>query len=643
MAKKTKKPKLTPMDEIDRRFKEAIDPDHLDRLYAYKLAMNGHGDEALNVLKNGTGYWSQADEVPEYPPIIPPAEAQGLQNHALVSSRINVQAIVYADPVFEFVTRWPIVRKVNEAWVRYKWERLNWANKNYQVGMEVEGCATGYVEHGIDDDNGSNFEFRSSHDVFPDPNYADPNDGRYFFRRARLSIDQALEKYEGIRTPTGSVTKQDIEAMVVDLEASGTRNLLDSATRGLDVYRAIVYEWMYVDKTTLVLVIGSMTGTRLVFHFDPATYELKHGGPGETPYSEMPFSVWVDSFTPGAAHPTSKMETTWRISAELNKLEMATRATIRRSVPLNLISTFGLDPDSMKSLKAVQAGEEDFLDNVADVVLMNVADVSKAMARVSGGEVSQSTMFLHGLLKNELNAASGVMDSQRGQALPGEKTAFEVRELFASQGVQSRHTQRQYASFVKDVVRKQRLLAARFESNPSGVYLEDEGYFSFELFNRETFLSQDLQMIVTEEALRYKPRDQKILERMEIFTVYDMVMVEAGIFDPLKIAKDVNRVLGRTNPAEFFTDELLQAVGGAPVGGADSQPGVQGSSDTQALIAAVAEAVQASGGTGGAPQGGGGQPAAPAPSGGQGAPAEGGPDFMAAIAALGSEDVTEVA
>lgn len=624
-----KKRKPTEVDEIKRRFREAVDPDWLDQMYAYKLGMNGRIKEAVEVMKSGYGLWGGREEIPDYEPILPTVEGIGTMNHALVSSRINIQAIVYADPVFEFMTRWPIVRKVNEAWVRYKWEEQNWANKNYLVGMEVEACGVGYIEHGINDEMSSDYEFRSVHDILPDPHQTSPQDARYYFRRARVPIDEAIEKYASVRTATGTVGKERVQALKGRMQARGTRNLIDSHLRATDVEIEFVYEWLYVDRHTLCLFLGSVTGDGEVFYLDPKNWEVKHGNSGKTPYSKMPFSVWVDSFTPGSVHPSSKMETTWKLTAQLNEIEEAMRITIRRSVPLNLISTFGLTPESLRKLQKVQDGE-DFLQSINDVVLLNVQDVKKTIHREAGGEVTQTTIFLHGLLKNEINAATGVMDSQRGQPLPGEKTAFEVRELFASQGVQSRHTQRQYASFIKDGIKKQRIIAARFESFPKQLYLEDEGIFSFEVFSREEFLSQDIQLRISDDALTYKSRDQKIAERIEIFKAVDMVFLEMGIFDPVKIAKDINRVLGRTNPTEFFVDALLQATTTAQAGPTETAPGTQSQDGQDALVAAIGQALSAQQGAGGATGSASAAPARPVPAAGE-------IDFAPALEALAAE------
>ena len=155
----------------------------------------------------------------------------------------------------------------------------------------------------------------------------------------------------------------------------------------------------------------------------------------------------MDSWSPGVRRPVGKSETTWRTAAMLSILETHVREIIQRGVPFTVMSSLGLNRQQIDKLTSARGPKD-----IAQILLTDDIDAAKSAHRMGGGDIPQSVLYAMSHYREQLNAATGVMDSQRGQPLPGEKTALEVRTLYASQGVQARHTRKQYAKFLKSLV-----------------------------------------------------------------------------------------------------------------------------------------------------------------------------------------------
>jgi hypothetical protein len=116
----------------------------------------------------GSKTWSDDPDLPEYPEIETPFGEDGTQNFAQVSSRINIQSVVYADPDFQFRCDVPLVKQVNKEWTRQRWEEGEWGDKFYEVGMEVEGTGIGCIELGMNEFALTDIAFRDTGDVMFD-------------------------------------------------------------------------------------------------------------------------------------------------------------------------------------------------------------------------------------------------------------------------------------------------------------------------------------------------------------------------------------------------------------------------------------------------------------------------------------------
>lgn len=551
--------KLTTIKEIRTRAKASRRESYYRKLYLLKRFMAGDYNGAVTAMTDwlaGSKTWSDDPDLPEYPEIETPFGEDGTQNFAQVSSRINIQSVVYADPDFQFRCDVPLVKQVNKEWTRQRWEEGEWGDKFYEVGMEVEGTGIGCVEMGMNEFALTDIAFRDTGDIMFDWLYRSPSDWRYVFRRDRLDKATFLNRYA-----SAGVTEDEFDKL------ARVRNQMSS----LDAEEPVVREWVYYDRDTHVVFLGQIGCAGIVLKLGPNGYvrcgdngyvddsgyayeatELEAGGPN--PYGVIPFAFWIDSWSPGVKMPMGKMETTWRIASMLIKTQKIKKRIIERALPLTVISTYGLTPKQIKHLRDTRGD----MEAIGELIPMDMANVTGMIARVPPGEVPLSILQVEADLKNELNAATGVMDAQRGAIQGGEKaTATGERLLYSAQGVQAQHTRKRFAHFLRVLVQKARWIGAAYETGDSVLYL-DEGPMDLSRYNRRAFLSYQMAVHVDDSSLQYKTDEMKINERIAQFNAIDLVGIKLGVLDPVKVFRDLYKRMGMRDPDMFMKEGVTQ-------------------------------------------------------------------------------------
>src|SRR3990167_8736831 len=190
------------LELIRRQALEARDDTYYDKLYALKLFIAGDMLSVREMLRGTANSYATDRDLGDYPDVDPPLGEQGVQNHSLVSSRINVQATVYGDPEFHFVVDDPLANEVNQHYLRHLWEMQDWGSVFLEIGMDVEAVGIGFAEIGASDGTVV-MQRRDPMDMLWDPYNRSPGQWEWFFSRQRLSISEAMEKY--------GLTKEDAE------------------------------------------------------------------------------------------------------------------------------------------------------------------------------------------------------------------------------------------------------------------------------------------------------------------------------------------------------------------------------------------------------------------------------------------------
>lgn len=528
---------MNDIEKIKGRARRWRDNDYYDKCYLLALAMSGQFDALKPDRAHSESSFRHAmDDLGDYPAICPAIHQLGLQNHTLVNSRINVQGIVHIDPQFTWNTDDPIAKQYLDALVVAWWEEGNWPDQFYQTGMEVETFGNSAVEFGISQGRLTCLH-RSVMDTLWDRSYRSPIEWRGLFNRVRLDIDDALETYADAMGGEDEVRRLAVAAPLPESAVAGR-----AATRAQDEERLVVHEWTYWDPDHTCIFLGGIAKGHTFYRNGSEVVKVEEAGPN--PYGIIPYAWWIDSWSPGMARPSGKTETTLRIARMLNEIENYCVQIIRRGIPLVGVNTDKLDPASIELIRNAKGSED-----IAKVLfLTGSGDMSQLFQRLDTLELADAVIYFRNVLKEELNAATGVMDMQRGQALGGErKTRFEVATLRDSQGVQARHLRERYGRFLERCVGVARVVALKGETVDRTLYLED-GTLETTDFPPDPYLAAPIYVRADPETMYYKSDEEKRNEAIAEFQAVDMPAIELGVADPYRTFQRLYRRMGRKDP-----------------------------------------------------------------------------------------------
>jgi hypothetical protein len=532
------------LGSVLRQMRESRDREWYDMLYSLCLFLAGDyaaQSRFYRELSSGVVWTERSEyEIPWYPEIMPGLGETGLQNHGLVNSRINVQGINLA-PALEFLHEDPVIRELAAAHIADLWESQDWSQEFYQAGMEVEAFGIGGAEGGVTDGL-PNWRFVSVLNTMMDRSKRSPRDWKWVASRKFLTPEEALELY------ADALDEKDVEDCTV-LFSPYSRE--QSAGRA---EAATVPEWTWRSAEGMIVFLGRVADSEdqcraLVFGDDGRYRRFPLDGNlgreiGPNPYGFVNHAFWVDSWAPGKLRPTGKSETTVRLAAMLNEVEKFIVETARNGVPITAVDGSRLT----RSLKT-ELQEAKGVDGISKLVVTSGGSIRDILTRTPPMDLAQSWLYLRAMLKEEINAATGVQDMQRGQALSGERrTKFEIESLNDAAGVQARHLKASFARFVEDVVRKTRAMSAQFEDKPRKLFLETQGTVDLSVFPIRKFSAMDLPFSVNQNALAYKSADARKDDMiLELQTVH-MPFIQMGVMDPRKSMARVLREFGVKDP-----------------------------------------------------------------------------------------------
>lgn len=549
----------------------ARDDEYYFKVHLLNLFMAGEY-ESLKSYKKG-GYFSSPrssdQDLPDYPYINPAFMDDGLVNHTQISSRINVQSVVYADPEVEFVTKLGNVKAVLLSWLQKRWRQGDWENKFYEIGMDVETCGYGYGALGINWQGLYDVERIAPGDVMRDHLRRSPAEWRYVFIRRRLDVEEAVDKYKD------AVDANRIRNCATSLQLADSLGFGTRRGKNSEPTVRIVYEWSYWSRRGHCVFLGGIQSgivLSLELSDDMMSYTYKEGPVGINPFDEIPLAVWTDSYIGASRQSIGKAESTMPIAQMLNNMEVCARESIKRGMPMNVVSSVGMKPSIIKALEENQDYEE-----LGKLIITDNDDASRAFHRVPPIEIKPSFFNIRAQLKQELNGATGVMDSQRGQIKPGERTAYEFRRTEASGGVQARHMRHQYAKFMAQVVEKGRKIAALYESVYEILVLPEGDEVDTSTIDMSMVLAHPVELRIHEESLNYRSEDEKMQARLALFNGFESVLLQSPmpLLNVAEIVQDVYRHFGMRDPGKFLNPAVLQ--GGTPpgmMGGVPPQPGM---------------------------------------------------------------------
>lgn len=526
-------PQLT-LQEIRERALEAYDPDRMDHLYNLQLRAVG--------FRHASGYamLRHGDEPPVYPDIPTAKMAAGTQNHLFQDARISAMVTTSMVPDWVFEHPHPELREFNRGFLSAAWAEGNWANKCLAQGIDVAVVGFACAFLGINEYGGIDFERSNPTDILPDPHHADPNEWDHAFIRERLPRHVAKRMF--------GLDEKEVERYSQEVEVYGG---VGRRTRRI----RIVPVWHYYDEATHAVMVGGIHDG-IAFALDDqgkyrrlterrAILAQSKTLTGPNPYGILPVAGWTEIFLGGCRYPVSKFEYQEPIARFIEHIEQAVTNTVVHGKPVNLLSTIGLDKETIAAIKsAKELGETGKL-----LLITALEDITSHFHRIPAAQIPADWLRAREMMMSELNTATGTNDFMRGQMAPGERTAYEMRLFAESSGAQANHTRRQFAAYLTQLGQKARLIASMYDSKPRIVPMTDGG-FDTRLFPVRPLLSEPMVLTVPEESLRFQNTEGKRELRKREFVEIDLPLIQVGAVDPIRAGYALYRDLGYADPAE---------------------------------------------------------------------------------------------
>lgn len=525
---------------------EARDDTFYKKLFQLQLVMSGMTQTLDQLEQGGWVSGEGGDDLPYYPDIDPDLGPEGVQNHLLVNSRINIQSVVYSNPKVVASSTIPLIRDVIDAWIHDIWDETDFQYKAYEVGLDCETMGMGFVEIGTKD-GGIDFQTFSPLDALWDRKNKHAADWRFFIIRRWLSIDEAYAKFKG------QIPYSYLESLATPM-ILGRRGL-----KGRRGEMLLIPEYSFWHPTSHAIFLGGIkTSKSVVLRINDQAMEYEVVPEGESncganPFGIIPVAVWCDSMSPGVRRHVGKAETTVRSSSLVNRIEKALRAILVNGAPINLVNMELLDPKEAERLKDAKD-----LDNVGSLVAVSDAEAAtNAVHRIPADDLPGGLLQLRALAMDELKGASGVMDSMRGLYSQGERTtAQEIRVVESNGGIQNRHTRKRYRDFLHQCIRIMMRLA-KFDTKDRLLTIGDTA-FNTTMFPVAAFMSMKYPVSVQEDSLAMKSDDERRQDRMLEFSTVDIPLMQAGVADPMRVALDVYKDLGEREPtARLYSAEEM--------------------------------------------------------------------------------------
>lgn len=552
---------------IKRRVREGIRRDRSDLIFALQLFMAGDPDllsRAIDdrILDKVWGNIKDTGEIPSYPDIFPSIGRFGLQNHGGNNAKINVQGVVVV-PSFDFRHPDAVIREYNESFIRERWVSQDWTSEFYNVAMDVETAGMGVASVGGSPYGTVDWEHVPILDFVYDPLRKTPSKWKWTVRMKRMAPEDVMDVYGDI------VDEKEIKMLIDTTEGTSYGGL----SGGFSADQCeIVKEYCYYSDEQHIICLGSALfgGRSILLTWDEnGQYKRIENKdevvPGPNVYGYNPHSVWVDSWLPGVGHPVGKSHDALRIASILNYVEQYIVDVVRNGRPINAI-----DVDKIEDTELIEKIKRTKGLDAIDKMLVMSGDIREAIKRVEPSEVSSTVMALRSILKEELNAATGVQDMQRGQALGGERrTRFEVSQFMDAAGVQARHARGRYSKFVEDVVRKTRRMALDVDTAVTSLVLPSFGSVSTSEFPIKAFMEVDMAVIVDPNSLAFKSPEQRRDEALLLWQSVLLPGIQTGTVDPVSATEWVLKESGIGDPSKLMGAPMPPM----PPGGPASLPG----------------------------------------------------------------------
>ena len=544
------------LSQIKQMMRSAAHKDQYDTWYTMALFLSGDPEAVQKAVKGGvTGSSIGKDTFSNlyyYPEILPSMDRFGLQNHGFVNSRINVHGTV-VEPEIEFGHPNPVVREYNQAYISWYWNAFDWTTEFHNVGMWADSCGIGWARQ-IEVDGRPTWECAPLLDVLWDPVAKTPGQWDWVADRRGISEIRALKEYANVKG-LGKKLKDCIGEYDPYKGSNSQSSVIESMPR-------ILMQWVFRSEDDLMIMLmkpGAEESNMVCLRYgsDGKTLEIAGGEDpesGPNPWGVLRMAPWTDSWLPMNRRPVGKGSDGVRISGLLNWVEQYIVRLMRNQMAMTAIDQTKIDPKIAESIK-------DATDlSALEKILLVDGDPSEIIHRIPAGEIHGSLLHMRQILRDELNATTGTQDMNRGQALSGERTRYEISQLVDMSGIVARAFKQNYVTFIKAVVRQQRHVGALIDKAVMDLHLPSYGTINTADFNPQQFLAADMEPHVDYNGKSWKTEQDIRQETLMEFKEFLLPGIQVGAFDPIKVFNSTAMKLGYLNPMRELGRALPEQV-----------------------------------------------------------------------------------
>jgi len=545
-------------EEIIELAKAAYDKDWYDDAYMLKRFLVGDYDYTKSLRdqpdgrSRGTKGSTKGDILPVYGDVADNLGKVGVQNHALVNSRINVWNIIFTTPNFDCDLIDASESSLNDAWVRKMWDIGNWSNPLSDAGFSFETCGVGFCKLGSTPDGRVHMKYQDVHDSLWDFMNRNPADWEWFLFREHISIRDAMKKYGHLWHSDSLDSKQNMKLAEKELRKLSASYATGTST-GSGTFQVIA-EWEFWHNNAHCVFLGGLNNGIMLNIDEKGRYNMadplnprdKMSMAGENPFKCKPVISFTDTTLPNVRRPVGKKKTSLGPIGMANRIERGLERVAANMGPINLLATGALEPDVLIALKKKMDGNSTLsLDELGEVVMVDTEDVAKAILRVQGQPLDQSLLQWRSIMKQEINAAEGVDDASRGQRSASERiTAEEIRRFADVQGGQADHMRKQYSIFMSQLWTVSRKIGSDYFWWSGTINFQHNGRlvpYDLSRYPIKPFLAKDSIGTATPDSLLYMSEESRRQKRAERLSMVDSIFIKLGVFDPKAVAADVYR------------------------------------------------------------------------------------------------------
>ena len=539
------------LSQIKQMMRSAAHKDQYDTWYTMALFLSGDPTAIQHALAGGTSVdhigLDTFSNLHYYPEILPTMDRFGLQNHGFVNSRINVHGAV-VEPEIEFGHPNPVVREYNQAYISWYWNAFDWTTEFHNVGMWTDSCGIGWARQ-IEVDGRPTWECAPLLDMLWDPVNKTPGQWEWVADRRRISEATAIKTYGDIKG-----IKEKLKNCIGEYDTYKGANGGSSTTEYLP---RLLIQWVFRSETDLMIMLmkpGAEDRSPVCLRYNAeGKLELASGDDpvaGPNPWGVLRAASWTDSWLPMNRRPVGKGSDGVRISGLLNWVEKYIIQFMRNNMPIVALNADAVDPKLVEEIR--KANDLKALEKI----LLLQGDPNEIIKRIPGGELPASLLHMRQILRDEMNATTGTQDMNRGQALSGERTRYEVSQLVDMSGIVARAFKQNYVTFVKAVVRQQRHVGSIIDKGVMDLHLPSYGTISTADYDPQQFLAADMEPHVDYNGKSWMSEEEIMQRTLMELKEFLLPGVQMGAFDPVKVFNSTAMKLGYLNPSRELGIEM---------------------------------------------------------------------------------------